>query len=126
MKRSQEREKAMIAVYQYLLVNRDVDTLIEDTFERKIDKVDSYFTQLVHTAVDNADTYEGYINEVLKEGWKFSRLGAIERAILLCGCSVFEMKQTQAAVIIDEYVELAKKFCDEDAYRLINRVLDII
>ena len=64
MKRSQEREKAMIAVYQYLLVNRDVDTLIEDTFERKIDKVDSYFTQLVHTAVDNADTYEGYINEV--------------------------------------------------------------
>lgn len=44
MKRSQEREKAMIAVYQYLLVNRDVDTLIEDTFERKIDKVDSYFT----------------------------------------------------------------------------------
>ena len=36
------------------------------------------------------------------------------------------MKQTQAAVIIDEYVELAKKFCDEDAYRLINRVLDII
>ena len=126
MKRSQEREKAMIAVYQYLLVNRDVDTLIEDTFERKIDKVDPYFTTMVHTAVDNEKTYEGYINEVLKEGWKYSRLGAIESAILLCCCSEFEMKQTQAAVIIDEYVELAKKFCDEDAYRLINRVLDII
>ena len=126
MKRSQEREKAMIAVYQYLLVERDVDTLIEDTFERKIDKVDPYFTELVHTAIDNAETYEGYINEVLKEGWKFARLGTIEQAILLCGCSEFAMKQTQAAVIIDEYVELAKKFCDEDAYKLINRVLDII
>ena len=126
MKRSQEREKAMIAVYQYLLVNRDVDTLIEDTYERKKAEVDPYFTTLVHTAIDNAALYEGYINDVLKEGWKFARLGAIEKAILLCGCSEFEMKQTQAAVIIDEYVELAKKFCDEDAYRLINRVLDII
>ena len=35
MKRSKEREKAMIAVYQYLLVNRDVNQLIEDTFGKK-------------------------------------------------------------------------------------------
>ena len=92
MKRSQEREKAMIAVYQYLLVNRDVDTLIEDTYERKKAEVDPYFTTLVHTAIDNAALYEGYINDVLKEGWKFARLGAIEKAILLCGCSEFEIK----------------------------------
>ena len=65
MKRSQEREKAMIAVYQYLLVNRDVDTLIEDTYERKKAEVDPYFTTLVHTAIDNAALYEGYINDVL-------------------------------------------------------------
>lgn len=126
MKRSQEREKAMIAVYQYLLVNRDVDTLIEDTYERKLDEVDPYFVEMAHVAVEKEELFAGYVNEVLKEGWKFDRLGTIERAILLCGCAEFDLKQTQAAVIIDEYVELAKKFCDEDAYRLINRVLDII
>lgn len=126
MKRSQEREKAMIAVYQYLLVNRDVDTLIEDTYNRKIKDVDEYFRDIVHNAVDEEERYSSYINEVLKEGWNYDRLGTIEKAILLCGCAEFDLKQTQAAVIIDEYVELAKKFCDEDTYKLINRVLDII
>lgn len=126
MKRSKEREKAMIAVYQYLLVNRDVNQLIEDTFEMKPKDVDPYFVDVIHTAIDNTDRYHGYIDEVLKEGWKFDRLGTIEKAILLCGCAEFDLKQTQAAVIIDEYVELAKKFCDEDTYKLINRVLDII
>lgn len=126
MKRSQEREKAMIAVYQYLLVNRDINQLIEDTYETKTDKVDPYFVDVIHDAIDNEDRYHGYIDEVLKEGWTYARLGTIEKAILLCGCAEFNLKQTQAAVIIDEYVELAKKFCDEDTYKLINRVLDII
>lgn len=126
MKRSQEREKAMIAVYQYLLVNRDINQLIEDTYETKPSEVDSYFVNVIHDAIDNENRYHGYIDEVLKEGWTFERLGTIEKAILLCGCAEFNLKQTQAAIIIDEYVELAKKFCDEDTYKLINRVLDII
>jgi N utilization substance protein B len=32
MNRHELREKAMITVYQYLLVERDIDELLEDTF----------------------------------------------------------------------------------------------
>jgi N utilization substance protein B len=60
------------------------------------------------------------------EGWSFDRLGCIEQAILLNGCAEFDLKQVEAAVIIDEYVRLAKKYCDSDSYRLINGVLDRI
>ena len=38
----------------------------------------------------------------------------------------FDLKEVEAAVIINESVELAKKFCDEDTYKLINRILDVI
>ena len=125
MNRHEEREKAMITVYEDLLAQRDLDELIEDTYQMKVEEVDPYFVDVIRTAIKNKDRYAGYINEVLKD-WTFDRLGMIEKAILLNGCAEFDLKQLSAAVIIDESVEMARKYCDKDAYKLINRVLDVI
>lgn len=125
MNRHEEREKAMITVYEDLLAERDLDELIEDTYQMKVEEVDPYFVDVIRTAIKNKDRYVGYINEVLKD-WTFDRLGMIEKAILLNGCAEFDLKQLSAAVIIDESVEMARKYCDKDAYKLINRVLDVI
>ena len=125
MNRHEEREKAMITVYEDLLAERDLDELIEDTYQMKVEEVDPYFVDVIRTAIKNKDRYAGYINEVLKD-WTFDRLGMIEKAILLNGCAEFDLKQLSAAVIIDESVEMARKYCDKDAYKLMNRVLDVI
>ena len=125
MDRHTLREKAMITVYQYLLVKRDIDELIENEYGISPQEVDSYFTDIIRTSVANVERYSGYINQVL-EGWTFDRLGYIEQAILLNGCAEFDLKQIEAPVIIDESIEMAKKYCDEDTYKLINSVLDII
>lgn len=125
MNRHEQREKAMITIYQYLLVERDIDTLIEDEFGENVKNVDSYFLDVIHNSIDKREQFSNYINNVLTT-WTFDRLGKVEQAILLNGCSEFDLKQVQAAVIMDESVELAKKYCDEEAYKLINRVLDII
>ncbi|MCH3961066.1 MAG: transcription antitermination factor NusB [Solobacterium sp.] len=125
MNRHELREKAMITVYQYLLVERDIDELIEDTFAMPKNEIDPYFIEIIHQSIENEDRYHAYIDNVLKD-WKFDRLGRIEQAILLNGCSEFDLKKTEAAVIIDESVQLAKKYCDADTYKLINSVLDVI
>ncbi len=124
MTRHINREKAMHAVYQNQILPRPADELIRDNFSEE-EEADSYMIQVVRQAIENTDRYHGYIDEVL-EGWSFDRLGAIEQAILLNGCAEFDLKQVQAAVIIDEYVRLAKKYCDADSYKLINGVLDRI
>ncbi|MDD6259051.1 MAG: transcription antitermination factor NusB [Erysipelotrichaceae bacterium] len=126
MNRHKERECAMMVTYQYLLVARDIDELIEDAFKKPVKEVDPYFVDVIHDAIDNMDKYHGYIDDVIKKGWTFERLGAIEKAILLNGCAEFDLKQTEAAVIIDESVDMAKKYCDSDTYKLINSVLDVI
>lgn len=125
MKRHELREKSMIAIYQKLLVNTDINEIIRNEFGIEPEKLDPYFRSVIDTAISHKDEYAGYIDQVL-EGWTFERLGYIEKAILLLGCSEFAQKKIEAAVIIDEGVELAKKYCDEDTYKLINRVLDII
>ena len=125
MNRHELREKAMVTVYDYLLAERDIQELIETVFKCKEDEVDPYFVDVIYDAIENKGKYAQYINEVLKN-WKFDRLGYIEQAILLNGCAEFSLKEISAAIIIDESVELANKYCDEDAYKLVNRVLDII
>ena len=109
MKRHELREKSMIAIYQNLLVNTDIDELIRTEFEKEPEEIDPYFNAVIHTAVSHKDEYAGYIDQVL-DGWTFERLGYIEKAILLLGCSEFAEKKVEAAVIIDECVELAKKY----------------
>jgi N utilization substance protein B len=124
MTRHSNREKAMYVTYQNQIKNRPVNELIHDNFTEE-EETDEYILQVIRQAIENTERYHGYIDEVL-EGWTFDRLGYIEQALLLNGCAEFDLKQESMQVIIDEYVRLAKKFCDGDSYKLINGVLDKI
>ena len=55
---------------------------------------------------------------------RFTVEGYVEQAILLAACAEFDLKITQAPIIINEAVELAKIYCDDTAFKLINGVLD--
>lgn len=67
MNRHELREKAMITVYQYLLVERDIDELIEDTFAMPKNEIDPYFIEIIHQSIENEDRYHAYIDNVLKD-----------------------------------------------------------
>jgi N utilization substance protein B len=65
--------------------------------------------------------------EPLLEGWTLDRLPTVDR--LLLRMSVFELvhrPQTPAAVVINEAVELAKKFSTSDSPRFVNGVLSSV
>ena len=69
MTRSEQREKAMITVYQYLLMKRDIDELIENVYEVPSAEIDQYFRNVITYSVNNEERYAGYIGQVLKTGW---------------------------------------------------------
>ena len=125
MNRHEARENAMIVIYQYLLTNQNIDELIETQFELEKDEIDSYILDAINTVIEKHTTYGKYIDNVLTD-WSYDRLGFIEKAILNLSCAEFDLKQVEAPVIINEAVELAKKYCEDDAFKLINRVLDKI
>lgn len=125
MNRRLNREKAMHCVYQYLIMERNVDELIELNMDVSEINEDRYIVTVIRQACENVERYSNYINNVLNE-WSFERLGMIEQALLLCGCAEFDLKQIEMAIIIDENVRLAKKYCDSDSYKLINGVLEKI
>jgi N utilization substance protein B len=73
--------------------------------------------------LENAGESDALIAPLL-EGWTIDRLPTIDRIILRM--SAFELnhrKETAPAVVINEAVELAKKFSTEDSGRYVNGVL---
>jgi N utilization substance protein B len=60
------------------------------------------------------------------ENWRFERLSAIDRAILRL--AIYEMNSTDTPpkVVLNEAVELAKKFSSEESGAFVNGVLDSV
>lgn len=123
MNRHKLREKCMTCLYQHRLLNKTIDEASVDVFGGPVQKLDLFEKNLLQHVIDKEEDYIEYINDVLND-WTFDRLGYVEQAILLLACSEFEQKETQAAIIIDEAINLAKAFCEDDSYKLINGVLD--
>ena len=60
------------------------------------------------------------------ENWRFERLAAIDRAILRLAIHEMSATDTPAKVVLNEAVELAKKFSSEDSGGFVNGILDAI
>ncbi|UPT64758.1 MAG: transcription antitermination factor NusB [Hyphomonadaceae bacterium JAD_PAG50586_4] len=83
------------------------------------------FTVLVEKAVDRQATYDRAIARNLSKGWRLERLDAVARAILRAGAAELEQRtDIPVAVVIDEYVEIAKAFFEGPEPGFINAALD--
>jgi N utilization substance protein B len=83
------------------------------------------FKSLIHAAVDRQRTLDRAIARQLAAGWRLDRLDAVSRAILRAGAAELEQRHdVPVAVVIDEYVEIAKAFFDGPEPGFINAALD--
>lgn len=82
----------------------------------------TFVRDLVLGTLDNVDASDAIIAPLL-DGWTLDRLPTIDRIVLRM--SLFELIHigTPPAVVINEAVELAKKFSTEDSGRFVNGVL---
>ncbi|MEE2670898.1 MAG: transcription antitermination factor NusB [Bdellovibrionota bacterium] len=88
------------------------------------DEFDSAVTQ-IHTAASNADELEEKITPFLKN-WTLNRISKVDRTVLLLAVNEFQYLNTPEKVVINEAVELAKKYGTEDSPKFVNAVLDNI
>lgn len=83
------------------------------------------FKVLVEKAVDRQATYDRAIARNLSKGWRLERIDAVARAILRAGAAELEQRtDIPVAVVIDEYVEIAKAFFEGPEPGFINAALD--
>ncbi|WP_235633434.1 transcription antitermination factor NusB [Aquibium oceanicum] len=84
-----------------------------------------WFRSILAGVVQNQKTIDPVIHDALTEDWPLSRLDSTLRAIMRAGVyELMERRDVPVAVIVSEYVDIAKAFYEEEEPRLVNAVLD--
>ncbi len=87
----------------------------------------SWFRSIVSGVVRDQRQLDPLIGTALQDDWALSRLDSTVRAILRAGTfELRERKDVPIAVIVTEYVEIAKAFFEDEEPKLVNAVLDRI
>ncbi|WP_058763893.1 transcription antitermination factor NusB [Exiguobacterium chiriqhucha] len=121
MKRHEAREKAIQTLFQIEVSKLEVDEAIEFALDGM--ESDSFYEQLVVETLEKKDEIDELLIENLKN-WRLDRLGNVERTILrMATYELLYVETIPDKVTINEAVELAKSFADEEAAKLVNGVL---
>lgn len=84
-----------------------------------------WFRAILSGVVAEQKTIDPVIRQSLTEDWPLSRLDSTLRAILRAGAwELLGRQDVPVAVIVSEYVDIAKAFYAEDEPKLVNAVLD--
>lgn len=123
--RHKSREYALQMLFQWEM-GRQQPASIESGFwrnTRAAPTTRAFANQLFEGAVANTDALDAVITRHA-ENWRLERLAAIDRAILRLALHELRDGATPPKVVINEAVELAKKFSSEEAAPFINGILD--
>jgi len=82
-----------------------------------------FANELFEGAVARANSADELVGK-LSENWRLDRLAAIDRNILRLAIYEFQAATAPSKVVIDEALELAKKFSSEEAPAFLNGILD--
>lgn len=92
-------------------------------FYKELTKAETKFVkETIDTLQNNKETIDTQISKHLI-GWKLKRLTPVDRNLLRMGISE-SYNNNQKAIIIDDIIRIAKKYGEEDSYKIINAVLD--
>lgn len=88
--------------------------------------IEDYARAIINATLDNIDTIDDLITERLV-GWEFSRISPVSRALLRIGIAqIVYLRDTETPIVIDECLQLAKKYDDIQSAAFINAILDQI
>lgn len=122
--RSELREKIMVILYQ-IDINRSqhIDYNVEEIISSNLDIDNEFVRNIVYGVITYEDEIISIANKYMKN-WDISRIDKTGAAILKM--AIYELKYTDTPhiVVINEAVELAKKYSDDAVRKIINAVLD--
>jgi len=115
-------------LYQWDLTRAPMDEVASSFWRVRTstDATKAMAERLARGAQANATRLDGLIAEAATN-WRFDRIAAVDRNLLRLGAYELDMERdTPPAVVIDEAVEIAKRFGEADSPSFVNGVLDAV
>ncbi len=127
MNRTTMRELAFKLLYSLEIqkleeLKEQIDTYIE-TNDINNDEAIAYIEDAVLGIEKNKNTINELIKNNLKSDWKIERVSKIDLSILKLAIYEIKYKNLPYKVVINEAVELAKKYGEDNSPKFVNGIL---
>ena len=128
-KRRRARELALEALYQREITKDSGEEVLADVLSRS--PVDTDVADFSRRLVQETLSQEADIDRLIAgaaKNWDFSRLSMIDRNVMRLAVAelFFVAEGTPPKVVINEAIEIAKKYGTDDSGRFVNGILDVI
>jgi N utilization substance protein B len=130
--RHRSRQRAVQVLYQADIRNQAVEAAISDFYDTLYSEeteeqpiVDEFMESLAKGTEKHRAELDAMISSK-SEHWRIERMPVVDRNILRM--AVYEMQElkTPPPVVIDEALELARQFSNDESVPFINGVLDAV
>lgn len=124
--RTELRKNIMTILYQINVYTLNkIEYNIEDVI-KEVNPIDNEFVKdIVYGVVTKKDEIDKLANQYLNK-WTIDRLGNTDQSIIRMAIYELIYTKTPEVVVINEAIELAKLYSDDDVKNMINGVLDKI
>ena len=129
--RHRARERALQILFQWDMRQLPVDEcirLFNETLNSESENPvrehdDSFVGSLVRGTVERQPEIDAMIKKHL-EHWRLERMATVDRNVLRLATYELLYTATPPAVVIDEALELARRFSNDESVQFVNGVLD--
>ncbi len=127
-RRTKARERALQALYQIDVAAEGIDDALA-AFWRSFEPVEREVMDLAEGLVRGVAEHRRQVDEAIEQAssnWRLDRMARVDRNVLRL--AVYELLRTDVPVkvVINEAIELGKKFGSESSGAFVNGVLDKI
>jgi len=132
--RHRSRERALQVLFQWDLRRLPVEEAIEayygslmrdDDEMEVVPRSDEFMEELVRETVSRLEEIDDQIRKH-SEHWRLVRMPAVDRNIIRLAVCELLWLPTPPAVVIDEALELARRFSGDESVPFVNGVLDAV
>jgi transcription antitermination protein NusB len=130
--RHRSRKRALQVLFEWDMRREPVERAISHYYDslyseesEKQPKTDKFMEELARGTVANAEQIDKSI-EAKSEHWRLERMPVVDRNILRLAIYELSQQAVPAPVIIDEALELARKFSNDESISFINGILDAV
>jgi len=123
-KRSTSRRLAMQALYQAEIGRIGIKKSLENLFEEEkyIDETKDFSAKLAEGAWRNKEKIDQLMKKYSRD-WKIDRMGGVDRNIIRLALYELMEGETPVEIVINEAIEVAKKYSTTEAAKFINGIL---
>ena len=123
MTRHESRQEAFCLLFERIFTDATLEEVMENAGEGRDATLSAYAVELATTADSHQEELDAIIEPKLKK-WKLNRISKVSLAALRLAVSELHYEENiPVSVVINEAVELTKRFSGEEDASFVNGVL---